>query len=134
MRTATRAYLSHLRFGQLRRDREREKANVEQRLQALEQVGKLPDLDRDELEHVLRDRLEDWRGLLGRHIGQARQILRKLLVGRLVVTPEGDHAEVTGTGSLGPFLSGIILPKGMASPRGVLPFTVVGAVAWSLPV
>ena len=97
------------------RDREREKASVEQRLSALEQVGKLPDLNRDELEQVLRDRLDDWRGLLGRHIGQARQILRKLLVGRLVVTPEGDHAEVTGTGSLGPFLSGVLLPKGMAS-------------------
>ena len=64
------------------------------------------------------DSLEDWRGLLGRHIGQALQILRKLLVGRLVVTPEGDHAEVAGTGTLGPFLSGVILPKGMASPTG----------------
>ena len=103
------------------RDREREKASVEQRLSALEQVGKLPDLNRDELEQVLRDRLDDWRGLLGRHIGQARQILRKLLVGRLVVTPEGDHAEVTGTGSLGPFLSGVLLPKGMASPTGFEP-------------
>ena len=39
-------------------------------------------------------------------------------MGRLVVTPEGDHAEVAGTGTLGPFLSGVILPKGMASPTG----------------
>ncbi len=98
------------------RDRERQKATLEQKLGAVEQVGKLPDLNRDELEQVLRDRLDDWRGLLGRHIGQARQILRKLLVGRLVVTPEGDHAEVTGTGTLGPFLSGVVFPKGMASP------------------
>ncbi len=97
------------------RDRERQKATLEQKLAAVEQVGKLPDLNRDELEQILRDRLDVWRGLLGRHIGQARQILRKLLVGRLVVTPEGDHAEVTGTGSLGPFLSGVLLPKGMAS-------------------
>ena len=58
---------------------------------------------------------------MGGHIAQARQILRKLLVGRLVVTPDGDQAEVAGTGTLGNFLSGIILPKGMASPTGFEP-------------
>ena len=48
-----------------------------------------------------------------------RDLVLIACLGIVPATPEGDHAEVTGTGSLGPFLSGIILPKSMASPRGL---------------
>ena len=107
------------------RERERRKVGLQRRLEAAEGLARAPRIDRRKLEPVLRARLDDWHGLLGRHVAQARQILRKLLVGRLVVTPDatrdGRYAEVAGTGTLGKFLSGVILPKGMASPTGFEP-------------
>lgn len=43
----------------------------------------------------LSSRLTDWQGLLGRHPERSRDILRKLLVGRLILTPrERDGARV----------------------------------------
>ena len=39
----------------------------------------------------LRERLTDWQGLLHRQTAEARQILRRLLVGRLVFTPREDE-------------------------------------------
>lgn len=54
----------------------------------------------DDLRGEIRARLTDWQGLIGRQPIVARQILRKLLVGRFVmapkVTPEGErYYEVT---------------------------------------
>ena len=47
---------------------------------------------------------------------EARQILRRLLVGRLVFTPREDEAgryyEFAGKGSISEVLSGVVLPKG----------------------
>ncbi len=40
----------------------------------------------------IRGWLRDWQGLLEGEPAQARQVLRKLLVGRLVWTPERDAA------------------------------------------
>jgi len=66
----------------------------------------------------LRARLDDWRGLLRRHVPQARQILRKLLVDRVVFTPRTDHYEFVGPWTLGKLVSGVVdLPQGMASLR-----------------
>jgi hypothetical protein len=47
-------------------------------------------LDADRLKHVRRSLLADVRALLGRRIPQARQILRKLVVGRVLCEPFGD--------------------------------------------
>ena len=38
----------------------------------------------------LERRIEDWQGLLTRHVGSARQILAKLIPQRLVFTPQVD--------------------------------------------
>ena len=103
------------------REREARKVTLKRRLEAVGDLARVPLPDPQHLEAALRQRLEDWRGLLGRHVAQARQMLRKLIVGRLVVTPDGRYAEVTGTGTLGKFFSGIMCPKGMASPRGFEP-------------
>ena len=66
-------------------------------------------------------RLDDWRALLRRHVPQARQILRKLLlVDRVVFTPRTDHYAVVGPWTLGKLASGVVdLPQDMASPRGI---------------
>jgi hypothetical protein len=51
-------------------------------------------------------------GLIGRQPVVARQILRKLLVGRFVMTPkisaEGRYYEVTGQASYGALLAGVV--------------------------
>jgi hypothetical protein len=36
--------------------------------------------------------LDGWRDLMGRRVGEARQILRRLLVGRITFTPQADGA------------------------------------------
>lgn len=61
----------------------------------------------------LRERLTDWQGLLQRQTAEARQILRRLLIGRLVFTPRehetGRYSELAGKGSLpGVLLGGVV--------------------------
>ena len=66
--------------------------------------------------------MDDWWGLLRRHVPQARQILRKLLVDRVVFTPRTDHYEFVGPWTLGKLVSGVVdLPQRMASPTGFEP-------------
>ena len=76
--------------------------------------------ERQRIERELRVRLDDWRGLLRRHVPQARQILRKLLVDRVVFTPKTDYYEFTGSWTLGKLVSGVVdLPQRMVSPTGL---------------
>lgn len=57
-------------------------------------------------------RLADWRGLLRRQVAQSRQILKKLLVGRLVFRRQEDGVyEFSGQASLGRILAGIVCTK-----------------------
>ena len=56
---------------------------------------------------------------------QARQILRKLVVGRFVFTPladaEGRYYEFAGQGALDKLLAGIIRPSSVVTPAGFEP-------------
>lgn len=65
-----------------------------------------------ELRATLRERLEAWQGLLRSNPVEARPILRRLLVGRLVLTPTqlpaGRFYEFTGTATYGELLSGVV--------------------------
>jgi hypothetical protein len=63
----------------------------------------------------------DWRGLLRANVQQARQVLRKLMVGRLAVTPNQDRTEfkITGTGLLEPLIEHALgVPKALVTPAG----------------
>ena len=69
----------------------------------------------------LQRRIEDWRAPLTKHVAQAPQILRKVLADRLTVTPEEGsdrYSAITGDGTLTKILTGIVFPKGLASPSG----------------
>jgi hypothetical protein len=68
--------------------REREGAKTALRAQIDALRG--PAIDPVKLKADLRERLADWRGLLTRHIPQARQILRKLLTSAITLTPTGQ--------------------------------------------
>jgi hypothetical protein len=56
----------------------------------------------------------EWRSWIGGHPQQARQILGKLVVGRLTFTPKVEAGtafyEFTGTGALQPILAGVLPP------------------------
>jgi hypothetical protein len=60
----------------------------------------------------LSQRLADWQGLLERQPIQARQILKKLVEGRLVFDPfedaDGAGSRIRGQATYGRLLSGVI--------------------------
>ncbi len=64
------------------RERERQRQQLRQSLEELNGMSQVSQEDHRRLEKVLRARLADWQGLLRRHVPQARQMLKKLLVGR----------------------------------------------------
>jgi hypothetical protein len=63
-------------------------------LRALDQLTQVGQLGRIQLERTARECLTDWQGLLAGQPVQARQMLRKLLEGRLVFTPMADGTAV----------------------------------------
>jgi hypothetical protein len=73
---------------------------LESRLAALDQPAVTLDA---RLEEKLRKAVEEWRGVLGRQVVQARQIVTKLLAEKITFTPEdrdgrrGFRFEATGT-------------------------------------
>jgi hypothetical protein len=70
------------------------------------------------LEAVIAAKVRDWRGLLERHAVQARQILSKLLVARLVFTPLGTHYQVSGAASATVLLSALVPAQPIGTPPG----------------
>ena len=95
---------------------ERQADHIDAELAGLDGGDRVSRVERQRIERELRVRLDDWRGLLRRHVPQARQILRKLLVDRVVFTTRTDHYEFTGSWTLGKLVSGVVdLPQRMAS-------------------
>ena len=94
--------------------------HVDAELAGLDGGNRVSRVEQQRIERELRVRVDDWRGLLRRHVPQARQILRKLLVDRVVFTPRADHYEFVGAWTLGKLVSGVVdLPQRMASPTGL---------------
>ena len=81
-------------------------------------------LDDRHLRQELRARVTDARGLLGRNVPQTRQILRKLLVGRLACEPFEESGRrgyrFTGQGSYAELLPGKLSTL-MVTPAGFEP-------------
>src|SRR5262249_16268779 len=94
------------------REREARKRSLDESLAALGRAQQLGSADLARLEEQLREQLQDWRGLLTKHVGAARQILRKLIPERLRFTPhiDGDRRWYTfeGIGRLEPMLAGMV--------------------------
>ena len=69
---------------------------------------------------MLRARLKEWRGLLREHAPRARQMVRKLIEGRIVFTLDrkGLRYSYTATGTMANVFNGLVCPQGMASPAG----------------
>ena len=99
------------------KDRERQRADVLARLEHLDGLSRAPEWG-DGIRAKLGVRLSEWHGLLGRQPDVARQILRKLLVGRLVLTPDAEARTyaVQGRATYGRLLDGIISVAGVVPP------------------
>jgi hypothetical protein len=69
------------------------------------------------VDRVLEEAVGEWRAVLRRQAVLARQLVRKLVVGRLVVTPETRHEQpgyrVKGRGTVEPLVSVLLRTPGV---------------------
>jgi len=104
---------------------ERRRASLEAEVQNLEHVGGLSATDLHALEPELLVRLEHWRAMFRRHVLEARQMVAKILTGRVVFTPRATGAEwaveYAAECSLGKLVNGILVPKAVVAPTGFEP-------------
>jgi len=104
------------------KDREARRARLQADLAALEQLQEVAGIDLGRLQRDLWTKLADWRGLLSRNVGDARQALRALVPERLTFNVKEDKGEryylFQGTAVLDRLLSGIALPKALVAPTG----------------
>ena len=78
--------------------------------------------DLQQIQEEVEARLADWRGLLRRQVAQSRQILKKLLVGRIVFQQRDDGSyEFSGQASLGRIIAGLSCTKAVVAPTGFEP-------------
>jgi hypothetical protein len=99
------------------------KAGLVARLRSLEQLTALSTLDGPRLARTLAERVADLRGLLGRHIPQTRQLLRKLIPGRIVCTPfddgQGRGYMLSAVGTYAGLLGGTLAVKNGGGEGGI---------------
>ena len=95
------------------KDTEQRRAQVEQELAALDRSRVLRPFDLGRAEQVLWTKVDEWRSTLRKQPALARQVLARLIDGRIVFTPDLDKKIYTfeGTATLGNLLKGIVLPK-----------------------
>jgi site-specific DNA recombinase len=104
------------------RAREQRRRALREELAGLQSLRPVTARDLQQLQRDVEARLSDWRGLLSRQIAQSRQILKKLLVGRIVFRqrPDGSY-EFSGEASLGRILAGVVCTKAGVAPTGFEP-------------
>ena len=90
------------------------------------QSKKVATLDEARIKRQLRERASDVKGLLEQNTPQARQMLRKLLEGKLKCTPVKEEGlkgyQISGEGSYHRLLpTSLVLPTKVASPTGFEP-------------
>ena len=103
------------------------KADLEDQLAGLDRQGQVSEIEVARLGALARSKAAEWRGLLGRHTPQARQILGKMLRDKLTFRPETRQGQqgwrFTGEGTVTILLAGMVpeLSHVVASPAGFEP-------------
>jgi hypothetical protein len=112
------------------RERERQREALSSELSALEHPRPVS-ADAARLRAELRAKLADWRDMLRAHVPQARQMIRKLVVGRIVFTADTKERvyRFLIPGTLSRFFNGLVHPRAVASPSGVDDFFTVAGTA-----
>ena len=104
------------------RAREQRRRTLQQELAGLQALKPLTAVDLGQLQREVEVRVADWRDLLTRQVAQSRQILKKLLVGRIVFRRQEDGGyEFNGQATLGKLLAGIVCTKAGVAPTGFEP-------------
>lgn len=106
--------------------REQRRDTLQARIGGLESRLKLGDVDTRRLADKAAGRMHEWREILGEQPVKARQIVGKLLDGRLTFTPGEDESgrfyRFEGRGALGRLLAGVLsprdLPLSVVTPAG----------------
>jgi hypothetical protein len=101
--------------------RETEKADLEAERARRAALRQVPALDDAAIRSAMASVLIDWQTALHAHVAQSQQALRKLLVGRVVFTPDPDGGyHFTAEGRLDAVVAGRLpgLPTSVVSPRG----------------
>ena len=108
-------------FARLKTEEARKKTLLAE-MEVLKRSATVASLDSKRLEREIGERVTDIKGLLGRHVPQTRQILRKLVVGRLTCEAfekDGQRGyRFTGQGSYEPLLPGKLVPTMVVTPAG----------------
>ena len=117
------------------REEEHRKKFLVAELATLAELEKVASLDAERIKRELRSRAADIRGLLGRHLPQTRQILRKLVVGRVECEPfeDGDRRgyRVSGQGTYARLLPGGECATSIGGSNGIR--TRVSALRGPIP-
>lgn len=99
--------------------REAERATIQREVDTMSRASSVASLSASSVEKQLREKIDDWKGLLARRTPQARQVLKKLLAGPIKFTPhaEGETRfyEFTAPIALGRILEGSVLALMVAS-------------------
>jgi len=95
------------------KEQEVRRAQLTRELTAFDDRRKHLCVDPRRIEQELRNRLADWRRLLGEHTPIARQMVLKLVAGRIVFTPKPQQREYEFTGRtvLDKLFAGLIGPE-----------------------
>jgi DNA invertase Pin-like site-specific DNA recombinase len=104
--------------------REQRRGELQDTLAHLERQTTALSLDVDALRPQIMALLADWRGLAAKHVQATRQLLRKLLVGRLTFSPApGGVIRFRGQGTLAPIIGRLELQgvQGLVAPTGFEP-------------
>jgi hypothetical protein len=97
--------------------REKRRHALETELAGVEGLRSVTVRDLGDIQQEVEVRLADWRGLLVRQVAQSRQILKKLLVGRIVFRQREDGVyEFSGQASLGRIIAGLACTKTVVAP------------------
>jgi site-specific DNA recombinase len=104
------------------REQERSQAEIRAALADLNRPRVVP-LNVRELRARLRTKAEEWKALLRKHAPIARQMVRKLVDGRIVFTPDRASRRYTflATGTLANVVSGLICPPVVERATGIEP-------------
>jgi hypothetical protein len=105
------------------KEREQHREHLEREIRSLERLPRresLVGVSAEALRH-----LDQWRGLLGQNTSIARQLLRKVLSGRLAFTPRSEGVEswyeFAAQGTLEKFFEGVPAIKAVVPVRGFEP-------------
>ena len=99
------------------KERERDRDRLKRELAALDGLAELSAFNPQTVERNLRKKLGEWRGLLRRQTPLSRQVLDRLLDGRIVWTPnrEAGLYEFAGHVRFDRLLHGVVFTQGGAS-------------------